>query len=66
MPEEKDELSKADALEFLGLQEKVFENYFKNAEEFSPLPRQGKGRFYFSKKLLEKWLFGPKSSFFLI
>ncbi len=56
MPEEKDELSKADALEFLGLQEKVFENYFKNAAEFSPLPRQGKGRFYFSKKLLEKWI----------
>jgi len=50
-------LSKKEAIEFLGLDEKTFDNYFKNAEEFKSLPRQnGRGRFLFDQKELRKWL----------
>jgi len=50
-------LKKREAVEFLGLDEKLFENYFKNACEFSCLERNnGRGRFLFDKDDLEKWL----------
>lgn len=50
-------LSKKEASDFLGLDEKTFQNYFRVAEEFVPLPRQnGRGRFQFEKKTLEAWL----------
>jgi len=54
-------LSKKDAVKFLGLDEKTFDNYFKNAGEFSSLPREnGRGRFFFKQEELEKWLEGYK------
>lgn len=50
-------LGKGDAIKFLGLEEKTFENYFQNAGEFNPLPRPGdRGRILFSKAKLETWL----------
>ncbi len=50
-------LSKKEAVKFLGLDEKTFDNYFKNAGEFSNLPREnGRGRFFFKQEELEKWL----------
>jgi hypothetical protein len=56
-----DILSKKEAVSFLGLDEKNFENYFKNAKEFSCLERNGgKGRFLFEKKSLEEWKNGYK------
>ena len=51
-----DRLNRREAIEFLGLEEKTFDNYFKNAEEFSALPREGRGRFYFNKAELSEWL----------
>ena len=51
-------LSKKDAIAFLGLDEKTFENYFKNALEFPCLERVGKGRFYFEEETLKKWKSG--------
>ncbi len=51
-----DRLNKSEAIEFLGLDSKVFENFFRSAGEFSPLPREGRGRFYFSKTALSEWL----------
>lgn len=52
-----DILNKQQAIEFLNLDEKVFDNFFRNADEFSCLPRENnRGRFYFSKKDLEEWL----------
>jgi hypothetical protein len=49
-------LSKREAIEFLGLDEKTFENYFQNADEFNCLERRGeRGRFYFSQEALEQW-----------
>jgi len=54
-------LSKKEAVEFLGLDEKTFDNYFKSADEFSSLPRQnGRGRFFFNQTQLQKWLEGYK------
>jgi len=49
-------LTKKEAVKFLGLDEKTFDNYFKNAEEFKHLPRKNKGRFLFDQKDLEEWL----------
>jgi len=49
-------LTKKEAVNFLGLDEKTFDNYFKNAEEFRHLPRQNRGRFLFDQKKLEEWL----------
>lgn len=50
-------LTRKQAVEFLGLDEKVFENYFRNAEEFKSLPRpNGRGKFLFKKEELESWL----------
>jgi len=47
-------LSKKDSAKYLGLDEKTFENYFKNAKEF-PYAKTS-GRFTFKKSDLEKWL----------
>ncbi len=49
-------LTKKEAVDFLGLDEKLFENYFRNACEFSCMERANKGRFYFDKENLQKWL----------
>ncbi len=48
--------SKKEAVEYLGLDEKTFDNYFKNAKEFPCLGRNGgRGRFYFDESVLRKW-----------
>ncbi len=49
-------LTKKEAVEFLGLDDKTFDNYFKNATEFPCVDRKGgKGRFYFDEDVLQKW-----------
>jgi hypothetical protein len=49
-------LTKKQAVEYLGLDEKIFDNYFKNAAEFSCLERNGgRGRFYFNQDVLQEW-----------
>ncbi len=48
-------LSKSEAVKFLGIDEKTFENYFKNANEFTCLPREGRTRFLFDENELKKW-----------
>lgn len=49
-------LTKKEAIEYLGLDEKTFDNYFKNAAEFPCIDRNGgKGRFYFDQDVLFKW-----------
>lgn len=49
-------LSKKEAIDYLGLEIKTFDNYFKIAKEFSSLERNGKnGRFLFDEKDLGKW-----------
>jgi hypothetical protein len=49
-------LSKIEAVKFLKLDEKIFDNYFKNAGEFSCLPRKSRvGRFMFDEEQLRKW-----------
>ena len=51
-----DILTKKEAIEFLGLDDKTFDNYFKNAGEFPCIARGGKrGRFMFDKQILQKW-----------
>ena len=48
--------TKKEAIAYLGLDEKTFDNYFRNAEEFSCLDRKGnKGKFYFDEDTLCKW-----------
>jgi len=50
-------LKKNEAIAFLKLDEKTFDNYFKNAGEFSCLNRAGgRGRFYFDEDELKFWL----------
>ncbi|MFA4826988.1 MAG: hypothetical protein WC596_01900 [Candidatus Shapirobacteria bacterium] len=50
-------LTKKDAIKLIGLDSKTFDNYFRNADEFTSQKRiNGKGRFLFSKSLLDKWL----------
>ncbi len=50
-------LTKKEAIKFLGLDDKTFDNYFQNADEFKCLVRQnGRGRFLFEQKVLQKWL----------
>lgn len=50
-------LAKKEAVQFLGLDNKTFENYFKNAGEFTCLPRPRKGSwYYFNEDELRKWL----------
>jgi len=48
-------LSRKDAIKFVRLDEKTFENYFKNAGEFPCLERAGRGRFLFNEDVLKKW-----------
>ena len=49
-------LKKKEAIELLELEEKTFDNYFKNANEFSALPRENdRGRFKFRKEDLTAW-----------
>ena len=49
-------LSKKEAVKFSGLNPKVFENFFRNAGEFNPLPRaHNRGWFYFDREELEDW-----------
>ena len=49
-------ITKKEAVEYLGLDEKTFDNYFKNAEEFPCIDRNGgRGRFYFDQDTLFKW-----------
>lgn len=49
-------LTKREAVTYLGLDEKTFDNYFKNALEFPCLDRNGdRGRFYFDEDTLRKW-----------
>jgi hypothetical protein len=50
------QLTKKEAVAYLGLDEKTFDNYFKNADEFPCLDRNGdRGRFYFDEDVLKKW-----------
>lgn len=49
-------LTKKQAVEYLGIDEKTFDNYFKNAAEFAPLERQGGGRYQFDEEVLSAWL----------
>lgn len=57
--------SRVEAVEFLGLDEKLFDNFFRAAAEFSPLPRTGnRGRFYFDKNELKEWKKGYESRTF--
>ena len=54
-------LSKIEASKFLGLDEKTFENYFQNADEFKCLDRQnGRGRYLFDPADLKEWLSNHK------
>jgi len=48
--------TKKEAIQLLGLDEKTFDNYFKNAAEFSCMERHGKGRYLFDEDDLIKWL----------
>jgi hypothetical protein len=49
-------LSKKDAIEYLGLEDKIFDNYFKIAGEISALKRKGnRGKFWFDKNVLKEW-----------
>jgi len=49
-------LNKRAAIAFLGIDEKTFDNYFKNAREFPSLDRNnGRGRFLFDEDTLRKW-----------
>lgn len=48
--------TRSEAIKFLGIDEKIFDNYFKNAEEFCCLERKGNGgRFRFDEDELRKW-----------
>jgi len=49
-------LTRNEAIAFLGLDSKVFDNFFRVAGEFDALPRQGnRGFFYFDKEKLGEW-----------
>ncbi len=49
-------LTRAEAIEFLGLDPKIFNNFFQSAGEFNCLPRQNnRGRYYFDKTVLQDW-----------
>jgi hypothetical protein len=50
-----DILTKKEAIQFLKLDDKIFDNYFKNAGEFPCIERVGRGRFMFDKQALQKW-----------
>lgn len=49
-------LTKRQAVDFLGLDEKTFDNFFKSAGEFPALERNGnRGRYLFDEETLSKW-----------
>jgi len=49
-------IPKSEAIKLLSIDEKIFDNYFKNAKEFESLPRSnGRGKYLFDEELLEKW-----------
>lgn len=49
-------LTKRQAIEYSGLDDKTFDNYFRNAGEFDCIKRtKDKGRFLFDKEELSKW-----------
>ncbi len=49
-------LSKKEAAESLSLDDKTFDNYFQNADEFRCMAREsGRGRYYFIKDDLAEW-----------
>lgn len=49
-------LTKREAIAFLGLDDKTFDNYFKSAEEFTALKRaKARGRFLFDEDELKRW-----------
>lgn len=48
-------IPKIDAIKLSGLDDKTFDNYFKNADEFECLPRQGKTRFLFNEEEIIHW-----------
>jgi hypothetical protein len=50
-------LTKKQAIEFLNIDDKTFDNYFKNAGEFKSQDRNGaRGRFMFDKAVLQQWM----------
>jgi len=49
----KEELKKKEAIEFLGISEKNFDNYFKFSKEITG--KKKSGRWYFDKKKLNEW-----------
>jgi len=54
-------LNKTKAVEYLGLDDKTFDNYFKSASEFRCIERvRERGRFYFAQEELDKWSKGFK------
>jgi hypothetical protein len=49
-------LSKRQAIEFAGLEKKIFENYFQVADEFRCIKRKAKGgRYFFVRSSLAEW-----------
>ena len=49
-------LTLAEAVEFLGIDSKQFDNFFRSAAEFNSLPRsEGRGRLYFDSEELTAW-----------
>lgn len=49
-------LKRKEAIKFIDLDDKTFDNYFKEAGEFSCLPRKSdRGPYYFEKEKLLKW-----------
>lgn len=49
--------TKKEAIAYVGLDEKIFDNYFKNASEFRCEKRaNNRGRFYFRKEILDCWI----------
>jgi len=40
----------------MGLDEKIFDNFFKVAEEFKCITRNPGGRYYFEDAVLNQWL----------
>jgi hypothetical protein len=49
-------LTRTEAIQYLSLDPKVFDNFFRVAGEFEPLPREGdRGFFYFDKGKLDEW-----------
>ena len=48
-------LTKKEAIQFLGIDPKQFENFFRYADEFKPLPRRKGERYYFDSDELARW-----------